>query len=273
MARAPVQTSKKRTNRRKEELRAPDEVTTALQKLSDHLSKHLKLYGFGLVAVLAVSLGLQVLVDSYAQAAVDRSTAALAAFEAANGTVATFADDEKLISLDPSAPVVAEKPEYDTDTARWTAAEAELAKAKEAAGGDFEALLGALNGRIQMAKGDNAAAGTAFAAFASEEDDSLLLPIVFENQGRAAENAGDIAGAAGFYEKLAGLEDPYYKMRGGMLLGDLYNPSLRGGKGDAAKAKSHYDAALAALVPGEGQVATGPIRGLRAEILRRKSAL
>ena len=69
------------------------------------------------------------------------------------------------------------------------------------------------------------------------------------------------------------LSDTDDKVRGSMLLGDLYNPALRGGKGDAAKAKSHYDAALDVLVPTRGHVPNASMRGLRSEIMRRKSAL
>lgn len=273
MANTKIQTSRKRVKRRDEDLRQPDEVTTALQKLGEHLSKHLKLYMAGLAAVLVVALGGQLIWDKLRSDEVEQAAVAIAAFDAANGTVATFKDDERLISLDPTAAPDATAT-YATDAARWDDALAKIEAARGETDSDLVPVLDALKGRVQLAKGDAGAASTALAAFVAESDeDSALLPIVIENQGRAAETAGDAGTAAGFYEKLAGMSDQYYKVRGSMLLGDLYNPAMHAGKGDAGKAAGHYDTALKGLVPGEGKVASAALRSLRAEISRRKAQL
>jgi len=273
VAKAKVQTSRKRVNRKKEELKAPDEVTTALQKLSEHLNKHFKVYLIGLAVILVLSLGINMLMQSRESAAVERSGNVLSAVHMVNGSVATHADSEKLLTLQPQPDAKPVESDYPTDKERWEAALTKLGEVKAEAG-DLAPVVSAMQGRVELALGKASEAGTNFAAFAEEGEDSALLPLIIENQGRAAEAAGDLSTAAGFYEKLAGSADAYYKVRGSMLLGDLYNPNMGTGEGrDGAKARSHYDAALEALKPADGKVLNAALRGLRGEISRRRAQL
>lgn len=280
MAKPKIQTSRKRVNRQKEELKAPDEVMTQLQRLSEHLSKHLKLYLGGLAAVMLLAVVIDYWLDSRNEAAVENSRAVKSATDAVHATVGEFAADEKpgsdLLSLvnPDQGPAEAVKTAYATDVERWNAALTQIAESKEVVGDDLSAVLSALEGRVQLELGKPGEASKALAAFTEAQDESSLLPLILENQGRAAEAAGDLSGASGHYAKLAAVSDAYYQMRGSMLLGDLYNPAMGKPEGkDAGKAGEYYDQALKALVPGEGQILPPAVRSLRAEIHRRKATL
>lgn len=271
MAKPKLQTSKKRVNKKEEELKAPDEVTTALHKLSEHLSKYLKYYALGLAGILVVALAISWMLNSRQKAAAEESAAVMTAVGTINGSVATYAETEKFFSLSPEGQE-APKTDFEDEKARWTAVGKALDSAKDSVDGDTEVLLNVVAGRAALGAGDMKAAADAFNAYASEAEDSSLMPIVLENQGRAAEEQQQVAEAAGFYEKLAGLPDLYYQVRGAMLLGDLYNPKGGAGK-DKAKAEQYYTKALDALTPAEGQVLTASLRALRGEISRRKAQL
>ncbi|MFT5434746.1 MAG: hypothetical protein ACI9OJ_005460, partial [Myxococcota bacterium] len=245
MAKPKLQTSKKRVNKKDEELKAPDEVTTALHKLSDHLSKHLKLYVIGLAAVLVVALAITWMVNSREAAATAEAESLMSAVGALNGSVATYADSEQfLFGATPGAAPV--KADYADEAERWAAVKKSVEAAKEDVTGDGEALMSLVIGRAAMGQGDMKGAQGAFAEYAEDEEDSSLMPLVLENQGRAAEEQKAVADAAGYYAKVAALPNLYYKVRGSMLLGDLYHPKSGAGK-DKAKAAQYYDEALKAL--------------------------
>lgn len=272
MARLKVQTSKQKVNTKKQELKAPDEVMTQLQRLSDHLSKHMKLYVGGLVAVCLLALAINLIVDYYSSKSIEESAAVFAATSAVQATVGEYADDEKLVSLQPIPEDQKTEPDFATAEERWAAALTAIEEARGKAG-DLAPLVSALEGRVQLAVGKPGEAATAFSVYIDEaEEGDSLLPLVLENRGRAAEAQGNLSEAADYYEKLAGMSDLYYKVRGELLLGDLYNPGHGQGEGRSAeKAQEHYKAALEALTPGEGKVLTSALRGLRGEIARRSA--
>lgn len=267
MAKPTVQTSRKRVNKKKEELKAPDEVTTQLQRLSDHLSKHIRLYVIGLAALLVVALVITWLVEWRSRRKVEKAQALTDAVAVITGSVGAYAESEQGPQTgDAPAPA---KPDFATEADRWKAAEEKVNAAKSEVSSDAEPVLNALAGRVALAQKKYDDAGKAFDAFLEKSDKSTLTPIVLESRGMAAQAAGDVAAAAGFYEKLAASSDLYFKVRGQMLLGDLYS----GPGGDKAKAQEHYAGALSSLVPGEGQVLPASLRALRGEINRRQAQL
>jgi hypothetical protein len=271
-----VQTAKQRVNVKKRELEAPDEVTTHLQQLSEHLSKHFQKYLLGLGALVLVTLGVQYMVNSSAQKSVDESNAFRDAVAVYRGTVATFQSTE--IITNPFAPATEEpevgSPDFGTLEERRAAALKSIESAKAEVSDELAVLLIALKGTTELALSEPAAAGETLAAFASEASESSLLPIIFENQARAAHAGGDVSAAAGYYEKIAELPNQYYKVVGNLFLGDLYNPRINAGEAsDATRSSAYYGAALEALTPGEGQVLQPALRGFRAEIKRRQALI
>ena len=274
MAKLKLQTSKKKINKRKEELKAPDEVTTHLQKLSEHLNTHFKLYLAGLGGLIVLTLAVTWVFDYVGGKAIARSNALTDASSVVLSPVAEHGDEK--VSLGGPGAETEEKvePAFKTEAERWAAAAEKTKAAVESTDGELKALATALDGRVKLALGQPGDAGKAFAAFAEELPDNSLIPLVTENQGHAAAAEGNLSAASGFFEKLVGSDNLYYRVRGNVLLGDLYSPRVGKADGkDAGKAKEYYEAALDALKPGEGQVATESIRALRAEIKRRQALL
>ena len=265
MAKPKPATSRRRPSK-KDEVNQPDEVLTQLQRLSEHLDKHFRRYAIGLGVLIVVTLLVNWLVEHRTAGKVGDSQTAEAAVGALIGSVAAPGDDEKLPLLGEKDPP---KAQFPTEKARYEAAK----KAVDAAldlGGDLGTLAKAVDGRVKLGLGDYDGAEKAFGAYSEKAgENASIAPIVLESRGRAAESKGDKGAAAGWYEKLAAQSDPYYVVRGNVLLGDLYarDPAA------ADKARKHYAAALDALKPAEGQVLPGVLRGLRSEISRRQASL
>lgn len=272
MAKVKVQTAKQIKKRKDADLKEPDEVMTQLQKLSDHLSEHFKKYTLGLAAVLTLSIGINLLMESRHSAAVERSVATQKAAAAVSAPIATVTD-EQLFSLGAPPTEAPKGPELEDANARWEASLAAIAAARDNADDDLKLVLSGLEARVKLAQDKPGDAATALSDYAKEaEENDPLLPIILENQGRAAEAGGDVPAAAGFYDKLSSQKNLYWSVRGYIALGDLYNP--RGGSGkDAAKARASYDKALEALKPSDSQVIKGSLRQLRSEVKRRASLI
>ena len=75
---------------------AADEITTALDRLSDHLSKHLKTYLIGLVVICAAAAGINVFLEQQNDAAVERSDAASSVLAVTTDSIAQWGDTESL---------------------------------------------------------------------------------------------------------------------------------------------------------------------------------
>lgn len=272
MAKVKVQTARQIKKRKDADLKEPDEVLTQLQKLSEHLSEHFKKYAIGLAVVLSLSIGINLFMNSRHSAAVERSVATQKAATAVSAPVATVTD-EKLFSLGAPPTEEPKGPELKDEAARWEASLAAIAEARDNSDDELKLVLSGLEARVKLAQGKPGDAAKALAEYTKEaEENDPLLPIILENQGRAAEAGGDVAAAAGFYDKLASQKNLYWSVRGYMALGDLYNP--RGGAGkDAAKARASYDKALDALKPSDTQVIKGSLRQLRSEVKRRASLI
>lgn len=271
MAKLKLQTSKKKVNKKKQELEAPDEVTTHLQRLSEHLNQHFKVYLGGLAAIIVVTLAISWFVESRRAGALERSKLVTDAADVLVATVGEY-DESFPIALPGQSPDQA-KPAYETEAARWAAAAEKVKAAVDGTDDELKAVASALDARVKMAQGQHKEAGAAYGAFLEEVEDSALTPLILENQGHAAAAAGDVGSAAGHFEKMGKSENLYYQVRSQILLGDLYNPSYTAKGGDAAKAKGHYEAALKALTPGAETVLNETLRQLRSEIKRRHALL
>jgi len=275
VAKPKVQSAAAKRKTRKDELKEPDEVTTALQTFSEHLNKHFKRYVIGLAALIALILGVDAMVQQSRAQDVKRTEAFMESTQALNSSVQDFAKDESL--LPPTGTAGKEiKAKYASDKERWAAAAEKSKNVAEELPADLKKLATLSQGRAAMGLKQWDDANKLLSAFASENSDSNLLPIVLENQAVAAEAVGDAAKAAEIYAELAKSSDLYYIVRAQMALGDLHNPAF-GKKGssskDPAKARSHYDEALKALTPKEGQQLGESLSSLRGEIRRRQALI
>ena len=284
MAKAKIATSRKRVVA-KLESDLPDEVMTHLSRLGDHLSKYWKRYIISIALVMAASLAIQAFLESRHESQVAASTEVTDLFQALQGTIATDIKPVDDAAADAPAgeevkPVV---PDFETREAR---AEDTIKKAESIGEGtddDLSGLAQAALGRAEMDLKKWSDASKSFAASSEKIADSSLAMILLENQGRAAQASGDASQATDCFTKLTQSSDLYYQVRGHSLLGDLNNPNYAaktaGGakttatEGQSKTARTHYDAALAALVPSEGHVLTVSLKALRSDISRRKALL
>jgi hypothetical protein len=204
--------------------------------------------------------------------ALSKSKAVEQAVTTVHGTVQSYVGKESLVP--PSGEKQAAKAQFADDKARWGAALERANAVQNDSEGELKNLAIATGGRAQLGLKDFAGAETTLAAFQNTSKDSLLNPIITENRGRAAEAVGKLEAASKHYTELCNSSNLYYRVRGNMLLGDLYNPNMGEAKGkDGSKAKKFYTSALAVLVPAEGQVVSTSMRALRAEIHRRHALI
>lgn len=253
---------------------AADEITTALDRLSEHLSKHLQKYLIALVGICIAAFGVNMLLESRAEAAVERSDAASAVLSATTDSAAVWTEKETLAGIPGLTPPAAadEKEPVKADHADTAAQLAAIEKAAEEASAtvkdEASAVIALVQSSTAFQKGDLDAAGTAYdAAVASLGDSPSLQPILLEKKGKLAEAKGDTETAVSAYTELTTNSDTYFKVRGFLLLGDLKAAT------DKAAAKAAYASALEQLTPGEGQLLPQSLRSLRSEITRRHAQL
>ncbi len=283
MAKAKIATSRKRTVA-KLESDLPDEVMTHLSRLGDHLSTYWKRYIIGIALIMAGALAIQAFLESRYESKVVVSSEVSDLFQSLQGTIATDikpADDAAAAPAGEEVkPVV---PDFDTREARAEDAIKRVESIGEEAGDELSGLATAALGRAEMDLKKWSDASQSFAASSEKIADSSLSMLLLENQGRAAQAAGDVSQATDCFTKLTQSSDLYYQVRGHSLLGDLNNPNYAakaaGGEPESVvkekskAARTHYDAVLAALVPAEGHVLTLSLKALRSEISRRKALL
>jgi len=153
--------------------------------------------------------------------------------------------------LDPRIAKLPRPPRFENEGARLAAADAGITKFLGEHGGDDVAVLVKIAGiDAKLNKGDAAGAVSDADAWLAANGSSVARPVVLEVKARAQVAAGQKDGAKQSYDELAKAVGPG-QLRAAALtaLGDLENPVLNGGAGDAAKAKASYQAALAALPP------------------------
>ncbi len=255
-----------------------DGLEVKLHEFSDHMSKNLPKYVIAAILLALVGAGVSWWFSSRTTKNAEKTDALSAGVAAIHApTKETLESEGAILDLlsqqDPNADKNKKKaePSFATDAEKWTAALAAAEKAKAELSDTHAVLASGVVARAQLGAGKAADAAKGFGELAAAPAAQSFQGVALESQGNAAWTAGDAAGAAAAYEKLAALDDLYYKVRGAMLLGDLQNPSM-GGK-DAAKAKGHYEKALELLKPAEGQVFTQALRTLRGEISRRRAQL
>ena len=231
----------------KEELRAPDEVEVALKGFWEKLYKHRKLILVGIGGFVAVGIAIWVIGMAKRSGVESRSEDLRAAVKAVGAPVGP----EPV--LDPRIAKLPRPPRFENEGARIAAASEGLTKFLGEHGGDDAAALvafAAMNNKLN--KGDAAAALADVEAWLARNGDSIARPIALELKARAQVAAGQKDAAIATLDELSKLVGPG-TLRAAALakVGDLNNPVINGGAGDAAKAKTAYEAALAALPPEE----------------------
>ena len=248
----------------KEELRAPDPFQAWLERVWAFLSKHRRTL---ILAVVAVVVGGTVIwIMSNARTG-SRNAESLALRTALAPIGAHVGVGEPAPAPgDPTAPVpapVPTGPSFADEKARVAAAETALTTYLQAHGSSGAAELVTLTqANLKLEKGDAAGALELVTKWRAEHASSAANPIALELSARARLAKGERDLAAREYEALAAAVGGAFKADAFVRLGDLQNPVLNQGAGDATKAKAAYQQALAALpklsaAPDEGDAPAG----------------
>lgn len=230
----------------KEELRAPDEVEVALKGFWDKLYQHRKLMLVGLGGLVALGIALWVI------GMTKRSGIESRAADLHEATKAIGAPVGPEPVLDPRIAKLPRPPRFENEGARIAAANDALGKFMGERGGDDAAKLvafAAMNAKLN--KGDAAGALADVEAWLAQNGDSIARPVALDLKARAQAAAGQKDAAIATLDELSKAVGGTLRAAALARIGDLQNPVLAGGAGDAAKAKSAYEAALAALPPEE----------------------
>ena len=251
---------------------AADEITTALDRLSDHLSKHLKTYLIGLVVICAAAAGINVFLEQQNDAAVERSDAASSVLAVTTDSIAQWGDTESLSGIPGLTPPTENAAPVKADHADAATQQAAVLKAVDEAAAkvteDTAGVVALVQSTTSYAQGKYSESNEAFdKAVGFLGDNTSLQPLLLEKRGKLAEANGDVATAEDAYTKLSEMGSLYFKVRGLVLLGELKSTS------DSAAAKAAYASALEQLVPAEGQLLPPSLRSLRSELTRRHAQL
>jgi hypothetical protein len=229
----------------------PDIVEKELWSLSEFAEKHWKTIAIGLGAVTVVWGGLGIW-QIVARSQDDSKAAQSADLFLKAGTLV-------------QAPPAEGEPEAATDVATFPTAkaraEAVLAAAKEA--GEIpeaaKVLVGGAN--AQLGKWQEALAAVEAALPASAG--TAMEVSLWEQKATALAGLGKSADAAAAWAKVAELAGtPFGKAHAQVRIGDLAAPA---GKGDVAKAKAAYEAAIKASRPGDKDPAPGNLAFILAD--------
>ena len=228
----------------KEELRAPDEIEVALKGFWEKLYAHRKLILIGVGAVLAIGVVTWIIGNS--KRASNEETS-LALYEASRAIGADVGPEEP---MDPRIAKLPRPPRFADEAARLTAAHDKLAAFVTERGGDGAVELAQVAlANSKLNKGDAAGALAEIEKWLAAYPESPAMPLALELKARAEVAAGQkdkaIATLDGLSKSVTGL----LKAEALGRIGDLQNPVLNDGAGDAAAAKNSYLAALAALPP------------------------
>ncbi len=264
------------------ELLAPEIVEEKLWSLSEWVEAHWKpvLGGIGAVSLIWGGIGVASLIaESRANSRADSTSAV---FQIAARSVIPPQEEPKPAEGD--APVDKEKAEaaaakkkaavkdsFDNDKAR---ADAVVALAKV----DDESIAPWVNvvvGGAKAINGDYAAQLTAVDAALAKlgGDQALELPLRQQRAGALAAQ-GKNAEAAAEWAKVAALSaQPFDKALAQLRTGDLLNPSLGAKAGDAAKAKTAYEAAMKLARPGDKDPPAGALAWVAADARAKLASL
>lgn len=250
----------------KEELRAPDEIEVALKGFWEKLYGHRKLIIIGVGALVAIGIVSWVIGASKRSGIESR---AVAVRDASLAIGAGIGPDEV---KDPEIAKLPRPPRFADEAARVTASNEALAKFMAERGGDDAAELVAIAAaNAKLNKGDAAGALADAEAWLAAHAKSPALPVALELKARAQAAAGQNDAAVATLDELSKQVGGTFKAEILTRLGDLQNPVLNDGKGDAAKAKTAYQAALATLPPDAepDKLQIGGKQGLRGTVENR----
>ncbi len=223
----------------KEELRAPDPFQAWLERVWAFLSKHRRTLILAVAAVVVGGTVIWILSNARSGSRNDQSLALRAALAPIGAPVGAPPTGDPAASATPS---------FSDEAARLTAAEAALAAYLQANGSSGAAELVTLTqANLKLQKGDAAGALGLVTAWRTAHASSPANPIALELSARAHLAKGERDLAAREYEALAAAVGGSFKADAFLRLGDLQNPVLNQGSGDASKAKAAYQQALAAL--------------------------
>jgi len=226
----------------KEELRAPDEIEVALRGFWEKLFSYRTFILIGIGVLVAIGIVLWIISASGRSG---RKGDALALYDASRAVGADVGPEEP---LDPRIAKLPRPARFETEAARVAAANDQLTKYVAERGSDGAAELAKVTlANAKLNKGDAAAALADADAWLAAHADSPALPLVLELKARAQVAAGQREAAITTLDALSKSVTGLFKAELLGRIGDLQNPVLNDGAGDAALAKSAYAAALAAL--------------------------
>ncbi len=228
----------------KEELRAPDEVEVALKGFWEKIYKFRKVLLGGVAALLAIGIVIWV-VGAMRRSAADAD--ALTLYQATRAVGADVGPEE---TLDTRLAKLPRPPRFADEGTRLEAANEQVSKYLADNGGDAGAKLAALTlANVKLNKGDAAGALTDVEKWLGDNADSPAVLFATELKARAQVAAGEREKAIATLEGLAKAASGLLKAELLIRIGDLHNPVLNNGQGDAAQARTAYLEAQKALPP------------------------
>jgi len=228
----------------KEELRAPDEVEVVLRGFWENLYNYRMFILVGIGVLVAIGLAVWIIGASGRSG---RQDDALALYEAGRAVGAEVGPEEP---VDPRIAKLPRPPRFENEAARVAAANNQLTKYVAERGSDGAAELAKVAlANNKLNKGDAAGALADVEAWIAAHADSPAMPLVLELKARAQIAAGQRDAAIATLDALSKTVNGLLKAEVLTRIGDLHNPVLNEGAGDAGLAKTAYNAALAALPP------------------------
>ncbi|MFO0751032.1 MAG: tetratricopeptide repeat protein [Myxococcota bacterium] len=256
----------------KEEVRAPDEFQVALESIWDKLVRHKKIILIALGAFVAVGIAIWVVGLSSRGSSNSRALAQRDATLAIGAPVGP-----KPENAPPPDPTLPEPTRYPDEAARIAAVDAGVSKFMAEHGGDDAAeLVGLTAANIKLEQGKADEALSAVDAWLAAHASSPARPLALELKARVHLQKDQRDQAIAALEELAKSVGGPLKAHAYSRLGDLQNPAMHSGQGDAAKAKAAYEEAMKALPPATAEADEdspfGP-PGLRGELQSRLELL
>ncbi|MCC6623275.1 MAG: tetratricopeptide repeat protein [Deltaproteobacteria bacterium] len=246
----------------KEEVRAPDKFQVWLEGVWQKLVKHKKIILIAVVAFVGVGVGLWALGLSKRSAT---NTAAAAQREATLPIGAAVGEKDPASTADDAG--LPEPLRFPDEAARRAAVAGAIAKYLADRGGDDAVELIALTDvNVKLQAGQVAEAQAALDAWLGKYPGSAARTVALETKARIHIQKGERDQAIAALDELAKSVGGSFKADVLARLGDLHNPALAGGAGDAAKARAAYEQAMASLEgpappPDDSPFGPGGLRG------------
>ncbi len=245
---------------RKKELQQPDEVMSALQDTYNVIDEHKKLIIGAIALMIAIILATSGYMSWQEKQTTTRNESFSKVFELIEREVATPEPveaeesdnpDEEALPEANEDPAVAED-SFASETAKYEAITEKVAEfiASENAADMLQAAR-LIEVSANMKLGKNEVALESLRSFTEEYPGSSLGSVVLENMGVLNMRLGQFEAARKQFETMKEVSAiPYYRARAMIHLGDMLNPVLGSGNGDAKdlkKARALYQEALELL--------------------------